>query len=100
MSAIPGQDPDVHSLGPERPLADVQVGEEVVLARVDGGRQLLHRLTEMGLTPGQAFRVLSRGRPGPFIIMVRQTRLAVGRGMVPRMWVRRPGTSQQGPPHG
>lgn len=70
------------------PLALAVVGQEVVLASVAGGRGLVHRLAEMGLGPGARFRVLARGRPGPFIIGLGAGRLILGRGMVHRIRVR------------
>lgn len=70
------------------PLSDADIGQEVVLSRVDGGRGLLHRLAEMGIRPGARFSVLSKGRPGPFIISMRHTRLVLGQGLVHRMIVR------------
>ena len=70
------------------PLAMVDAGREAVLCRVEGGHGLMLRLAEMGIRPGARFTVLSRGRPGPFIVTVGQGRLAVGRGMVDRMFVR------------
>lgn len=76
-------------VGPTMPLSQTDPGQEVVLARVSGGRGLLHRLAEMGLTPGAAMRVISRGRPGPIIVEVRGTRLVLGRGMVHRIEVRK-----------
>ncbi len=70
------------------PLAMASIGQEVALSYVNGGRSLLHRLAEMGLTPGVRFRVLGKGRPGPFIITVKDTRLVLGQGMVHRVFVR------------
>jgi len=69
------------------PLMMTATGEEVVLASVDGGRGLLHRLAEMGLTPGVRFRIMSKGRPGPFIISLKDSRFVLGRGMVHRILV-------------
>lgn len=71
-----------------KPLELVAAGQEVELARVAGGRALQHRLAEMGLTPGVRFRVLSRGRPGPIIILLKGSRLMLGRGMIHRVSVR------------
>jgi len=73
---------------PVVPLAKVGPGQEAILSRVDGGRGLLLRLTEMGIRPGVRFRVLNRGRPGPFIVLLGATRLVIGQGMVHRMFVR------------
>jgi ferrous iron transport protein A len=70
------------------PLTKVEAGRHVVLCRVEGGRGLLLRLAEMGIRPGARFAVLSKGRPGPYIISFGTTRLVIGRGMVGRMFVR------------
>jgi Fe2+ transport system protein FeoA len=70
------------------PLSMVHAGGQVVLCRVDGGHGLLLRLAEMGIRPGARFVVLSKGRPGPYIISFGQARLVIGRGMVHRMFVR------------
>ncbi len=77
-----------NSAGPAMPLMMVSAGDEVVLARVTGGKPLLLRLAEMGLRPGARFSVVSKGSPGPFIIIVMGTRLVVGQGMAHRMFVR------------
>jgi len=66
---------------PTVPLHHAEPGETVYVAAISGGRHLQHRLAEMGLTPGAPFTVISKGRPGPFIISVKETRLAIGRGM-------------------
>ena len=73
---------------PAMPLAAASPGDEVKLVSVEGGHRLLYRLAEMGIRPGVRFRVLSRGRPGPFIIMVGQVRLVLGQGMVHRILVK------------
>lgn len=70
------------------PLSEVSAGQEAMLTSVDGGHRLLHRLAEMGLRPGARFRVLSKGSPGPFIIMVMGTRMVLGQGMADRIFVR------------
>jgi len=71
------------------PLSAALVGQTVTfLAVTGGGRGLMLRLAEMGLTPGMRMEVLNRG-PGPFIVSVRGTRLMLGRGMVDRILVRR-----------
>jgi len=76
------------SVDPIVPLTMVDAGQDAIVARLTGGRGLLLRLAEMGIRPGVRFHVLSRGRPGPFIILVRDARLVIGRGMVSRMFVR------------
>jgi len=70
------------------PLAIAAVGQEVELAAISGGRRLQHHLAEMGLMPGARFKIINRGHPGPFIILVKDTRLMLGRGMVHAVTVR------------
>ena len=70
------------------PLAIAAVGQEVELAAISGGRRLQHRLAEMGLMPGARFKIINKGQPGPFIILVKDTRLMLGRGMVHAVTIR------------
>ena len=73
---------------PVMPLAMARPGEMVELVDVRGGRGLQRRLAEMGLGPGSPFTVETSGRPGPFVIRVKGSRLILGHGMVTRIFVR------------
>ena len=70
------------------PLAMARPGEMVELVSVRGGMGLHRRLAEMGLGPGSRFTVGTCGRPGPFVIHVKGSRLILGHGMVTRIFVR------------
>jgi Fe2+ transport system protein FeoA len=70
-----------------RPLTEIVEGRTVVVADIQGGRQLQHRLAEMGLRTGSRFIVINNGHPGPFIINLKGTRLLLGRSMVHRIFV-------------
>lgn len=70
------------------PLSSVNPGTSVKLVKIDGGHSILHRLAEMGLTPGMTFTVMRSGRLGPSVIQLRGGRLVIGRGMVDRVMVR------------
>lgn len=70
------------------PLTMVGPRETVELVDVRGGRGLRRRLAEMGLGPGSRFQIETQGRPGPFVISVRGSRLVLGHGMVGRVFVR------------
>jgi Fur family ferric uptake transcriptional regulator len=63
------------------PLAFVLSGERVVIDRLLGGREVQHRLAEMGLTPGTEIEVVKAGGPGPNIVAFRGSRLALGHGL-------------------
>lgn len=45
------------------------------------------RLVSMGLGPGSRIEVVKKGAPGPFIVALRDCRLAVGTGMAQRIMV-------------
>jgi Fur family ferric uptake transcriptional regulator len=66
---------------PVMPLAFVLSGERVVIDRLLGGREVQHRLAEMGLTPGTEIEVVKAGGPGPNIVACRGSRLALGHGL-------------------
>ena len=68
------------------PLAMASIGEPVRLVRIDGGRQLVRRLTELGFTPGVEMYVV-HDAGGPLLISVRDSRVALGRGMAHKVQV-------------
>lgn len=68
------------------PLTMAKRGQPVRLARITAGRKLTHRLTELGLTPGVNFEVL-HDHGGPLLLAVRDSRLALGRGMASQILV-------------
>ncbi|MGD8456407.1 MAG: FeoA family protein [Anaerolineales bacterium] len=66
------------------PLSRAPVGQKVRLVHIHGGRQLTHRLVEMGLTPGVIIRVLQNSG-GPLLVAESDSRIAVGRGMAEKI---------------
>jgi Fe2+ transport system protein FeoA len=68
------------------PLAMASVGETVRLESIRGGEHLVHRLTALGLTPGVEFSIV-QDSGGPLLISVRDSRIALGRGMAHKMMV-------------
>ena len=69
------------------PLGAVRSGQEVRLVSVVAGHDLRARLAGMGLVPGMVLTVVRNTGGGPLVISARNTRLALGRGMVHRMLV-------------
>ena len=68
-------------------LADAAKGQTVRLVRIDAGKKLTHRLNELGITPGiDLFVVHDSG--GPFLLSVRDSRVAIGRGMAAKLHVK------------
>jgi len=68
------------------PLTQAPVGKPLQLVKIHGGREITHRLVEMGLTPGSTLKILQNAG-GPLLISVRKSRIAIGRGMAFRMRV-------------
>ena len=69
------------------PLSMASPGETVKLNSVRAGWGLQRRLADLGLTPGVRVRVISSGRPGPVVIDVRGSRLALGHGVAHKIMV-------------
>jgi Fe2+ transport system protein FeoA len=67
-------------------LSNIAVGQRVRLVRADTGRRFSHRLAELGLTPGVEFSVL-HDSGGPLLLSVRNSRVAIGRGMANKISV-------------
>ena len=69
------------------PLSMAAPGEEIEMAAVRAGWGLQRRLADMGLIPGTRVRVISSGRPGPVVLDIRGSRLALGHGVAHRIMV-------------
>ncbi|MEA3339733.1 MAG: FeoA family protein [Chloroflexota bacterium] len=68
-------------------LAMVSPGEEVRLTAIRGGRRMRKRLADLGLNIGMTVRVLQRNGRGPLLLAVKDSRLALGRGMAHKIRV-------------
>jgi len=74
------------------PLTNLKEGEEGIVVYALGGRGLIKRLSEMGLTPGTEV-LIKRIAPfyGPIQITVRGSSLALGRGIASKIFVKHKG---------
>ncbi len=80
-----------HSAGEEdgvRPLSTVRTGEQVRLVRVDAGRGLNSRLASMGFVSNVEIRVVSNSHPGPFVVIIKDVKMVLGRGVAQKIMVR------------
>ncbi|MFP3869926.1 MAG: ferrous iron transport protein A [Syntrophobacteria bacterium] len=68
-------------------LSRIDLGKEVTLIDINGGRGIRSRLYSMGLVPGVRLRVLSRNGGGPVMVAVKDCRLAIGFGMAQKIMV-------------
>jgi len=72
---------------PAMPLALASPGATVRIVSIKAGWRLTRRLADMGMIPGTDVRVVSSNMPGPVVVEVRGTRLALGHGMAQRIMV-------------
>ena len=70
------------------PLTMVSAGRQVTLVRIEGGRGLRAKLTDMGLNEGIRLKVVHSHRHGPCIVLAGNTRLVLGHGMAQKVMVR------------
>jgi len=70
-----------------RSLSAVKTGEKARLVRVNASRGLNSRLASMGFVPGVEITVVSNGHPGPFVIVIKDVKMALGRGVAPKIMV-------------
>ncbi|MCA9973465.1 MAG: ferrous iron transport protein A [Anaerolineales bacterium] len=68
------------------PLTMAPVGQDLRLCRLCAGRRLARRLAELGLTPGVELRVV-QDAGGPLLVSVRNSRIALGRGVASQLRV-------------
>lgn len=61
-------------------------GQPVRLLVINAGQRLTHRLSELGLTPGVELLIV-HDSGGPLLLAVRDSRVAVGRGMAHKIRV-------------
>ena len=70
------------------PLSDIATGRKVRLAAIEVGQVIGRRLMAMGMLPNVELEVIRNGHPGPFVVRVRGTRIALGRGVAHRIMVK------------
>ena len=70
-------------------LAEMKVGEQASIHSFQGGKGIIGRLTSLGFTPGAQVTMTQNFGHGPLIVMVRGTRVALGRGEAQNILVQR-----------
>jgi Fe2+ transport system protein FeoA len=68
------------------PLAECPRDHKACLRCLEIDRCLLHRLSELGMTPGVELRVV-HDAGGPMLLSVRGSRVALGRDLAEKIWV-------------
>jgi len=69
------------------PLIMLPEGAQATVVEVHGGRGLCRRLAEMGFNVGDRVRMIKNHRPGPVIVEVKDSRVALGRGVTMKIIV-------------
>jgi len=69
------------------PLFMAREGSFVRVVGILGGKTIVRRLYELGIMPGTVMRVVKTMRPGPVIVELAGTRLALGYGMAMKLYV-------------
>jgi len=70
-----------------RPLSTVKTGQKVRLSSIKAGRGLNSRLASMGLVANVEITVVSDGHPGPFVVIVKDSRIMLGKGIARKILV-------------
>lgn len=79
------------------PLVDCPRDCDACLRCLQVDRCVIHRLLELGLTPGTAVRVV-QDAGGPMLLSVRGSRVALGRDLAEQLWVELPNAARDGAP--
>ena len=69
------------------PLAELVVGEHATVRSFDMGRAVTNRLASLGFTPGAEVDMTQNYGRGPLIVIVRGTRVALGRSEAAQVFV-------------
>lgn len=59
-------------------LADLPVGQQAMVRKLEGGRSFISRLAAMGFTPGASVKIIRRSGEGPVLISLRGAQVALG----------------------
>ena len=69
------------------PLIMLPEGAQATIIEFHVGRGLVKRLTEMGFNIGDKVRMIKNHRPGPVMVEVKDSRVALGRGVTMKIIV-------------
>ena len=69
------------------PLNDAEIGKDMMVIAVNGGKCLKKRLASMGILPGRPLKVVNTSGRGQLIVNINETTLALGHGMTKKIHV-------------
>ncbi len=70
-------------------ILEADPGEEVMVSRIEAGRELKQRLAAMGLLPDSKITVVRSVSQGQVIVRLKDSRVVLGRGMANKIFVTR-----------
>lgn len=70
-------------------LSALAPGEVRIVQNLAGGRGFVSRLAALGFTPGAEVTMVQNFGHGPIIVIVRGTRIALGRGEASKVLIRK-----------
>jgi Fe2+ transport system protein FeoA len=68
-------------------LSAIKAGSFVKIVSIEAGQNLANRLATMGLLPGVKIKVVNNSHPGPFVVEIKGSKVALGRGMAGKIVV-------------
>jgi ferrous iron transport protein A len=69
------------------PLEGLAPGSSALVRELGGGKDFASHLSAMGLSIGSKLRMLQNTGHGPLLVLVRDTRIALGRGQALKIMV-------------
>ena len=66
-------------------LTKIKTYQQVKLNRIDGGRCVRARLSDLGITIGSRIKMIKNDIYGPIIVNVRGANIALGRGIASKL---------------
>ena len=69
-----------------QPLTESIKDNIVRIVLVSGGHGFRQRMSELGIIPNSFIKIIKNDNIGPIIVMVKNARIAIGRGMGKRIF--------------
>ncbi|MBU0756765.1 MAG: ferrous iron transport protein A [Nanoarchaeota archaeon] len=78
-----------------KPIAEIKEGGECTIDCVECGKNLMSRMSCLGLLNGTKLRVLKNKGKGPILVKVLNSKMAIGRGQAEKILVSEDGEDQK-----
>lgn len=69
-------------------LTRAKTNSNLIFIRLEGGGGAMQRLTDMGLLPGERFKVLHNSGFGPVTVLIKGAKVALGHGLASKIIVK------------